>query len=87
MPKKIRVRYRKLGKEQADGIAHLNKKGIEIDERLTGQRAIGALVHELLHTANPTHTEEEILRVEKEIIPTMWAEIKKHPEKYLKGIK
>lgn len=97
MAKKIRVKYRMLGKEQADGRATSKvidavvfdaKDGmIELDERLKGKKLFSALLHEALHHSLPTTHEDEILRIEKEITPIMWPEIKKHPDKYLKGIK
>lgn len=74
---KIRVQYRKLGKEQADGIAHLDRKLIEIDERLKGKRLFSCLLHECIHHVQPTLTEEEVLRVEKEITAIMWQERKR----------
>jgi hypothetical protein len=85
--KKIRVKYRKLGKEKADGLAHIYSRTIEIDERLKGKRALGALFHECMHHANPTAAEEEVQRIEKEIVPIIWREFQKHPERYLKTIK
>lgn len=81
MSKKIKVVYRKLGREQADGQTYCNGV-VEIDERLKGRRAFLALFHELFHHANPNTAEEEVLRQEKEIAPILWREMQKHPEKY-----
>lgn len=80
--KKIKVKYRKLGKEKADGLAHIDSRTIEIDERLKGKRALGALLHECIHHSCPTAAEEEVSRIENEIAPILWREMKKHPERY-----
>ena len=85
--KKIKVRYRKLGREQAEGQAVSKSFArhdglIELDERLNQLPLFSALIHETLHHALPTTHENEILRLEKEIAPIMWKAIKKHPEKY-----
>ncbi len=45
---KIRIKYRKLGKENAYGVAHSDGL-IEIDERLKGKKHLEIIVHETLH--------------------------------------
>ena len=87
MAKKVRVRHnKKLGRYKADARTYMDGRGIWIDERLKGKRAMAGLVHDLIHYALPNSVEEEVLRIEEQIMPTLWAELKKHPEKYLKGI-
>jgi len=88
---RIKVEYTKLGKEQADGQALSNLFAehdvlIKLDERLSGRNLISANLHESLHWAMPTTHEEEILRIERLIVKVLWMEMKKHPEKYLKGL-
>lgn len=90
--KKIKVIYRKLGKERADGQAlskileptptAIKNRKIELDERLRSRRLFAALFHETLHHALPSTHENEIERIENEMIPTIWNEMKKHPERY-----
>lgn len=85
--KKIKVVHRKLGREQAIGQATSKaftpRDGlIEIEERLSNKKAFETLIHETLHHALPTTHEDEILRIEKEIAPVIWNELKKNPERY-----
>jgi hypothetical protein len=75
--KKVKVKYRKLGKEQAVGIAYPNHNLIELDERLKGKALFSTLLHEAIHHALPTITEEETLRLEREITAIMWRERKR----------
>ena len=91
MPKKTKIIYKKLGREQAEGQAISHSFApvdgvIELDERLIGKRLFIALLHESLHLSLPSTHEDEIARIEKEVAAILWDEIKKHPEKYLKGI-
>lgn len=79
--KKHKVKYKKLGRQKADGQTFLNGT-IEIDERLKGKRWVSAILHECLHEALPTAHEDEILRIEGEISPTLWNELKKNPDKF-----
>lgn len=71
--RKIKVVYRKLGKEKAYGICHSDGL-IEIDERLAGKKFIETLTHELFHALFPSLSEEEV--IEKSIIytNTVWNE-------------
>lgn len=80
MKRPVKVRYRKLGKEQAFGIAHIEKRIIELDERLKGRALFSTLLHESIHHVLPTITEEETLRLEKEITAIMWRERKRWQE-------
>ena len=74
--KKVKVRYRKLGKEQSWGIYHPSKNLIEIDERLKGKRLLGTQVHEALHLTFPELTEEKVVEAEKIMIEVLWTAIK-----------
>lgn len=87
--KKIRVVYRKLGREKAIGQSSSplftpphKGRDIELDERLKDKKLFETFLHECLHHALPTAAEEEILRIEKEIAPVMYAEIKENLKKY-----
>lgn len=85
--KKIKVVHRKLGREQATGQAFSKAfvpvgGRIEVEERLNGKESFATLLHEALHHALPTTHEDEILRIEKEVAPILWKELKKNPEKY-----
>jgi hypothetical protein len=80
--KKVRVRYKKLGQQQALGIHYPTRNLIEIDERLKGKRLLGTQVHEAIHHAMPELTEEKVLEIEKVITDILW-EAKKQKEKCL----
>ena len=69
---KIKIVYKKLGREQAHGIAESDGI-IYIDPRLKGRKKMEILIHELYHLTNPEDTEEQI--VEKSIAMTkmLWA--------------
>jgi hypothetical protein len=72
--KKIRVKYRKLGKEQAHGQVFLDRNLIEIDERLEGKQHFSTLLHELIHVTAPQLDEEFVLEMEKVITRVMLKE-------------
>ena len=70
---KIRIKYRKLGKEKAWGIAHSDGL-IEIDPSIKSKKHLEIVIHEVLHILFPEASEQEI--VEKSIILTkiLWSE-------------
>ncbi len=70
---KIKVIYRKLGKEQAYGISSSDGV-IEIDERLRGKKALEILIHELMHLINPKDCEKTIIRKSIILTKILWQE-------------
>ena len=70
---KIKVIYRKLGKEQAYGISSSDGV-IEIDERLRGKKAMEILIHELMHLTNPKDDEKTIIRKSIILTKVLWQE-------------
>ena len=70
---KIKIRYRKLGKEQAYGIAE-SDGNIYIDERLKGKKHLEILLHEVLHLLNPTEDEKTIIRKSVTLTKILWKE-------------
>lgn len=70
--RKIKVKYKKLGREQAYGQASGNS--IELDERLKGAKHLEILCHECLHILFPTLTEEEIVSASIRLSKTLWSE-------------
>jgi hypothetical protein len=72
MPR-IKIVYRKLGREQAYGVASSDGV-IEIDERIRSKKHLEVLIHEVLHILQPEDSEEQI--VKKSIILTkiLWKE-------------
>jgi len=70
---KIKIIYRKLGKEQAYGIS--SSDGIiEIDERLKGRKMLEVLIHELMHLTNPKDSEQTIIRKSVILTKVLWNE-------------
>ena len=70
---RIKIIYRKLGKEQAYGIS--SSDGIiEIDERLKGKKMMEILIHEVLHLLNPKDDEKTIIRKSVTLTKVLWSE-------------
>lgn len=70
---RIKIIYRKLGKEQAYGISSSDGV-IEIDERLKGRKMLEVLLHELLHCINPTDSEKTIISKSVTLTKVLWKE-------------
>ena len=68
----MRVRHRKLGREKADGLAHIDEGMIEIDARLKGKRHMEIAIHEALHILYPTESETQIVRKSKRLTKVLW---------------
>ena len=77
-PKKVIVlQERKLGREQAHGIAWDKADDnplIEIDERLRGLDRLTILCHEAIHVAMPGMSERQVIRVAKIVASVLWAD-------------
>lgn len=72
MSNKIKVKYRKLGRDKVWGWAHLADNTIELDERLKGKKHLEILIHEILHCQNPTWSESEVERKSKDMCAVLW---------------
>jgi hypothetical protein len=70
---KIRIKYRKLGKEKVWGVAHSDGL-IEIEERLKGKKHLEIIVHEVLHLLWPEADEEEIIKKSVALTKILWKE-------------
>ena len=70
---RIKIIYRKLGKEQAYGISSSDVV-IEIDERLKGKKHCEILIHEILHLLNPKDDEKTIIRKSVTLTKILWNE-------------
>ena len=64
---KIKLIYKKLGREQAHGMAESDGT-IYIDPRLKGRKKFEVIIHEVYHLLEPEASEEEV--VEKSVILT-----------------
>jgi len=70
--KPAKVVYRKLGREQAWGMATMGENFIELDPRLGAKRQLEVLCHEQLHLSFPDMTEKQVDRAGKELCATLW---------------
>ena len=70
---KIRIKYRKLGKEKVWGVAHSDGL-IEIEERLKGKKALEIIIHECMHLLFPQAEEEEIVKKSVTLTKILWKE-------------
>ena len=76
LPKKIHVRVRKLGREQARGLSREQGSLIEIDPRTqphgSAKEMLGTYLHEGLHLCFPSESEMRIRGVEKRLRDLLW---------------
>ena len=70
--KPIKIRFGKLGKYKADGLAYAEKREIIVDMRLTGVELLETILHELSHVQQPDLSEEAILEYSKETSEILW---------------
>ena len=73
LPRVIRLRDRKLGRERAMGMAHYGKVPlVEIDPLLGQKDRLSTLVHEIIHIVFPTLSESQTIQVELRIAAVLW---------------
>jgi len=70
---KIKIIYKKLGREQAHGIAESDGV-VYIDSRLKGKKLLEILLHELMHLQNPLDDEETIINKSVTLCKILWKE-------------
>jgi hypothetical protein len=68
---KIKVIHKKLGREQAHGIAESDGI-VYIDSRLKGKKHLEILLHEVGHLQNPDDTEEEVIEKSVTLCNILW---------------
>ena len=71
---KVKVVFRKLGKERAWGQATIGEGLIEIDPRLSAKRQLEVLCHEQLHLTFPSLSEKDVDRAGKDLAALLWAQ-------------
>lgn len=69
----IKIKYRKLGKEKAWGIAHSDGL-IEIDPSVKSKKHLEIVIHEVLHILFPEASETEIVNKSITLTKILWAE-------------
>lgn len=74
--RKVKVIWRKLGRERAWGQATQDPSNpsIEIDPRLGAKRQLEVMCHEQLHISFPGLSEREVDRAGKELCRTLWGQ-------------
>ena len=65
---RIKIIYKKLGREQAHGIAE-SDGNIYLDPRLKGKKHLEIMIHEILHILNPTDSELAIIKKSIPLFP------------------
>ncbi len=70
---KIKIIYKKLGREQAHGIAESDGI-IYLDTRLKGKKHLEICLHEILHILNPKDSEAVIIKKSITLTKLLWDE-------------
>lgn len=70
---RIKIKYGKLGKQKAWGIADSDGT-VLLDSRLKAKKHLEILLHECLHILYPDDTEEEIIEKSVKLTNTLWHE-------------
>ena len=70
---KIKITYKKLGKEKAHGIACSDGEVLLV-VRLKGKKHLEILIHEVMHLLNPEDEEDEIVRKSVALTKILWKE-------------
>lgn len=71
--RRIKVKYTKLGRQKAWGMAH-SEGFIEVDHKIKGKKLLEILIHESLHILYPLDSEEEIVHKSVILCNTLWNE-------------
>ena len=71
---KIKIIYKKLGRERLWGEANLDDNSIVLDIRLKGKKHLEILTHEALHILLPGANEDEIVRISTALTKILWSE-------------
>ena len=70
---RIKIIYKKLGREQAHGIAESDGI-IYLDPRLKGKKHLEIMIHEVLHILNPADSELSIIKKSITLTKVLWME-------------
>lgn len=82
--KKIKVKFRKLGRERAWGQAWSDGI-VEIDPRQGQKRLLNTLLHELLHILEPSWSESHVMKVADTLCNYVWmARFRRQTEDFAK---
>ena len=70
---RIKIIYKKLGREKAHGIAESDGV-VYLDPRLKGKKALEIVLHECLHILNPQDDEKTIIQKSVTLTKILWKE-------------
>jgi hypothetical protein len=72
--RKIKIIFKKLGRNKAYGFANLGYDEIEVDSRLKGKKLLEIILHETTHILFPEETEEEVIKKSIILTNTLWSQ-------------
>lgn len=70
--KPIRIKFKKLGREKAAGIAYAKDRIIYIDPDQRGLHLFDTIIHEIIHCQQPDLSEEAVSEFAKEMSVLLW---------------
>ena len=70
--KRIKINFKKLGREKAFGQAVSSENLIEIDPRQKQKTLLNTLIHELLHVIEPEWTESKVRKTASILARYVW---------------
>lgn len=79
---KVRLRLRRLRTDQ--GVAGEGGRGISVDRRLWPRRKADALIHEMLHVAQPDLSEEAVDEIAADLAAALCRVFRLKPRRRLK---
>ncbi len=68
---RIKIIYRKLGREKLYGLSSTDGI-VEIDSRLKSKKHLEILIHEVLHILNPNDSEDDIVKKSITLTKLLW---------------
>lgn len=72
--KRIKVKYKKLGKYKAWGMANYDNNTIEVDSNLKQKKKMEIILHECLHCLFKDMDEDEVIKKSVILTNTLWHE-------------
>jgi|APGre2960657505_1045072.scaffolds.fasta_scaffold135982_1 hypothetical protein len=69
---KIKIKFKKLGREKAFGQAISSESLIELDPRQKQKTMLNTLIHELLHIIEPDWTENKVSKTASILARYIW---------------
>lgn len=69
---KIKIKFKKLGREKAFGQAISSENLIELDPRQKQKTMLNTLIHELLHIVEPDWTEHKVNQTASVLARYIW---------------